>query len=176
MNITIRQATTTDAKRLLEIYSYYVKNTAVSFELDVPSLQEFTTRIETITQKYPYFVAEKDGTVIGYAYANQFKTRAAYSHCVELSIYIEETSHKQGIGKLLYNELENHLQRMGIKNLYAGVAFPCKKDGIIQCDKYLTTSSYDFHKHLGFTEVAHLNKCGIKFGNTYDLVYMEKLL
>ena len=76
----IRSATTDDAGRLLEIYAYYVKNTAITFECDVPSPDEFRERIENTLRKYPYLVLEEDGTVLGYAYAGPFVGRAAYRH------------------------------------------------------------------------------------------------
>ena len=83
----IRNATIADAERLLEIYSYYVEKTAISFEYDVPSLGEFTNRIVNTLKKYPYLVVEEEGVVQGYAYAGSFKERAAYNHSCELSIY-----------------------------------------------------------------------------------------
>ena len=64
-DITIRKATPDDTRRLLEIYSYYVENTAITFEYDVPSVDEFADRIKVITQRYPYLAAERNGNIIG---------------------------------------------------------------------------------------------------------------
>ena len=75
---TIRVAKIEDAEELLAIYAPYVKNTAISFEYDVPSLEEFQGRMKNILQKYPYLVAERDGEIVGYTYAGAFKQRAAY--------------------------------------------------------------------------------------------------
>ena len=77
----IRSATKNDAERLLEIYAYYVENTAISFEYETPDLSEFRSRIEDTLKKYPYLVLEADGVIKGYAYAGVFKGRAAYDHC-----------------------------------------------------------------------------------------------
>ena len=75
-NIVIRSASVNDAEALLNIYAYYVENTAITFEYDVPTLEEFTHRIENTLKKYPYLVAEKDGEILGYAYAGVFKDRS----------------------------------------------------------------------------------------------------
>ena len=85
----IRTVRLDDAEELLRIYSYYVENTAITFEYDVPTVDEFRKRIETITEKYPYFVYEENGKIIGYAYANTFKDRAAYDWAVEMTIYMD---------------------------------------------------------------------------------------
>ena len=97
--IEIRTVTPEDACRLLEIYSYYVKNTAISFECEVPSLEEFRGRIASISKKYPYICAIVDGAIIGYAYAGVFHEREAYKHSVELSIYVDLERRRGGCGR-----------------------------------------------------------------------------
>ena len=92
-NIKLRMAVPADAETLLDIYAPYVMETAVSFEYDVPTVDEFRKRIETILKKYPYLVAEVDGEVCGYAYASRFHVRAACEWCAESSIYACRTSY-----------------------------------------------------------------------------------
>ncbi len=169
--IEIRTVTPDDAERLLEIYSYYVKNTAISFEYEVPSIEEFRERIVNITKKYPYICAISDGVIIGYAYAGVFHARKAYEHSVELSIYVDLERRRGGCGRALYDALGERLKAQGIKTLYAGVALPPKKE-----DEYLTFDSLKFHKKMGFKLVGRFHACGIKFGRWYDLVYMEKII
>ena len=89
MKITLRAAEGKDTQSLLGIYSYYVKNTAITFEYDVPSVEEFESRINHTLQKYPYIIAESDGEAVGYAYAGVFKDREAYERSVETSIYVK---------------------------------------------------------------------------------------
>ena len=119
MEITIRAATLDDAEKLLEIYSYYVEKTAVSFEWTVPTLENFVARMKRAMKKYPYLVAEIDKKIIGYAYAHEFILRDAYNYSAELTIYLDKNFRRQGVGRKLYTELEKNLRGMGILNLYA---------------------------------------------------------
>lgn len=170
MDITIRTAMPDDAEQLLAIYAPYVEQTAITFEYDVPSVEEFRHRIETIQKKFPYLVAEHDGRIVGYTYANTFRVRPAYHHCVEMSIYITKDAHQQGIGKKLYEELESRLKHMGFINLNASITW------IEEENNHLTHQSVSFHEKMGYTKVAHFHRCGYKFGEWYDMVWMEKLL
>ena len=168
--MAIRSASTTDAARILNIYAYYVANTAISFEIDVPTLSEFEHRIATTLEKYPYLVVEEDGEIRGFAYAGPFKTRAAYDRSCEVSIYVDRNAQGRGYGRALYDELENRLRAMDILNLYACVASP------IEEDEYLTRNSERFHNHLGFTTVGEFHKCSNKFSRWYNMVWMEKII
>lgn len=94
-NIRIRTARPEDAIELLEIYAPYVRETAVTYEYTVPSKEEFASRIRHTMEKYPYLVAEKDGEILGYAYAGAFHPRAAYAWDAEMSIYIKKTGNVQ---------------------------------------------------------------------------------
>lgn len=90
MEIKIRRCTLDDANRFVEIYAPYVENTSISFEYSIPTVAEFQNRINNILPHYPFLVAEVEGRVVGYCYANEFKHRCAYSHCVENSIYVAQ--------------------------------------------------------------------------------------
>lgn len=169
--ITFRIAKVEDASRILEIYAYYVENTAVSYEYDVPSLEEFTERIRSTLVKYPYIVAEEDGRIIGYIYASRFAQRAAYGWAAGTSIYIDRDYHRRGIGKLLYEKLEAILKLQNITNLYAGAADPTEEE-----DPYLTRNSEHFHEAIGYKPVARYHGCGSKFGRWYNLLWMEKII
>lgn len=166
----IRSATPKDAAGLLEIYAYYVEHTAITFEYDVPSLEEFRDRIENTLAKYPYLVLEEEGKIVGYAYAGVFKNRAAYCYSCETSIYIDREKRRQGYGRILYEALEEKLKAIGIKNLYACIGVP------VSDDPYLTKDSEFFHRRLGYTKVGSFHKCGYKFGRWYDMIWMEKFI
>ena len=168
--MVIRAATREDAGSLLKIYSYYVENTAISFEYVAPSLDEFSKRISSTLEKYPYIVLEDDGLIKGYAYAGAFHSRAAYAHCCEVTIYLDHDSKGNGYGKALYEALEKALKKMGIINLYACIADPEVED------EYLTKNSECFHQHMGYTKVGEFHKCGYKFGRWYNMIWMEKMI
>lgn len=170
MNITIRIATKSDARELLSIYAYYVQYTAITFEFEVPTLEEFENRIKTTLQSYPYLVAEVDGNIAGYIYAGRFRARAAYDWSVSTSVYIGQEYHRMGIGRLLYERLEEILRQQNVMNVYAGVADPMEED------EYLTRNSEHFHEAMGYKTVARFHACGSKFGRWYNLIEMEKVI
>lgn len=169
--ISIRSVTVDDAAAIQCIYSYYVRETAITFEIEVPSVDEMARRIEATLAKYPYLVAiEPDGKIVGYAYAGQLKERAAYAHSVELSVYVENGGQHRGVGGALYRALEKELERLGILNMYACIAYPQHEN------PYLTTNSVEFHNHMGFEQVGRFHSCASKFGLWFDVVWMEKFI
>lgn len=168
--MTIESADITDAEALLEIYAPYVEDTAISFEYEVPSVEEFRKRIREISVKYPYLKAVEDGKIVGYAYANCFKERKAYDWSVETTIYIRENCRKMGIGRALYERLESELRHMGILNMNACIACPAVKS------RYLNDDSCRFHTKMGFTEVGRFHNSGYKFGEWFDMIWMEKMI
>lgn len=168
--VLIRIATIDDAKELLDIYAVYVEQTAISFECEVPSLEEFKRRIQKTLKKYPYIIAEYNGEILGYAYLSPFVGRAAYDWAAETTIYIKENKKKMGIGRKLYDTLENISKAQNILNLNACIGCPLTED------KYLTKNSMQFHEHLGYRMVGEFYKCGYKFGIWYNMVWMEKII
>ena len=168
--ITIRTATLSDAQALLNIYAPYVEHTAITFEYDVPSVEEFAFRIKNTLQKYPYLVAEKNGRLLGYAYASPFHERPAYDWAVETSIYVDQNIKHQGIGRRLHDALEDALRNQGILNMNACIAYPPEED------EYLDRNSVEFHTHMGYRLVGEFYKCGYKFHRWYNMVWMEKLI
>lgn len=169
-SVVIRTARLEDAQALLDIYAPYVMNTAITFEYDVPTIEEFCSRIEKTLSKYPYLVAEMNGEIVGYAYASAFHERPACDWAVEVSIYVRQDKKKLGIGKALYAELERLLKLQNVLNVNASIAYSEVED------EYLTKNSVEFHKHLGYKMVGEFHKCGFKFQRWYSLVWMEKHL
>lgn len=166
----IREATLDDAKELLNIYAPYVKKTAITFEYEVPTLEEFRRRMADILKKYPYIVAVTDGEITGYAYAGTFVGRSAYDWSAETTIYLKESKRRMGIGRKLYETLEKICILQNIKNLYACISYPREED------VYLTKNSVQYHTHLGYHVAGEFHKCGYKFGRWYDMVWMEKMI
>lgn len=170
-SLTIRMATKEDAKEILEIYEPYIKNTAISFEYNVPSLKEFEERINNILKRYPYIVAiDNSNHIMGYAYASPFKERDAYVWTVETSVYVRQDCKSKGIGKKLYLALEEILKKQNILNITACIAYTPFEN------EFLTNDSALFHERLGYVKVAHFTKCGYKFGYWYDIIWMQKII
>lgn len=169
-DVTISVATTDDAQKLLNIYAPYVENTAITFEYEVPSLFEFKERIENISARYPYIKAEQNGEILGYAYACAFKSRKAYDYSVETTIYLDQSKRAMGIGRILYETLEDSLKNMGILNMNACIALPKEND------PHLTDASMHFHEAMGFKLVGTFHDSGYKFDTWYDMIWMEKMI
>ena len=168
--LIIRSAVPEDAPALLAIYAPYVETTAITFEYEVPTVEEFRRRIEKTLTFYPYLVAEEEGTILGYAYAGAFHERAAYAWGVEVSIYVVQNARGRGLGRALYAELERLLKEMGILNLNASIAYPEQED------EHLTCASIHFHRRMGYEWVGQFRNCGYKFGRWYHMVWMEKII
>lgn len=166
--MTIRDARLSDAGELLDIYAWYVRHTAVSFEYEAPTLEAFCERMAATTAKYPWLVAEENGRLLGYACAGAFKDRAAYDWSCETTIYLERNARGRGVGRALYEALEAALGSMGMRNLYACIALADPED------EYLNLDSPRFHARMGYATVGRFHRCASKFGRWYDMVWMEK--
>lgn len=168
--ILIRMAVLEDAQALLAIYAPYVEKTAITFEYEVPTVNDFRGRMERVLQRYPYLVAEVEGQIVGYAYASAFHARAAYDWCVEVSVYVKCGMTGNGCGKRLYQELERILKKQHVINLYACIAYTSKEDA------YLTNQSQFYHEHMGYRLIGTFQNSGYKFGRWYDMIWMEKIV
>lgn len=168
--LSLRVATEDDAKAFLSIYAPYVESTAITFEYDVPSEEEFRGRIRRTIQHYPYLAAIENGEVVGYAYAGRFGEREAYDWAAELSVYVSRDMRGHGVGKALYNAMEDILRKQNIVSAYACIACPEHED------EYLTRNSIGFHQHMGYRVVGEFPRCGYKFNRWYGMVWMEKQL
>lgn len=171
-DVRIRIARPDDAEAIQKIYAPYVTDTAVTFEYDVPSVEEFRNRITEVEEKYPWLVATIDHKVVGYAYANQFKAREAYNWAVEMSIYIDQDLKRQGVGTKLYYALEEFLKEMGYRNCNACIAVSPRR--YRSNDDIFKSESTRFHRHVGYNLVGRFHNVGYKFGKWYDMIWMEK--
>lgn len=167
---TIRSAVPDDAQALLDIYRYYVENTAVSFEHQPPTVEEFRARICYYRRRYPYLLIQENGEIIGFAFAHAFRERAAYDYAAETTIYLDHGKRRLGAGSLIYTALEDELRKMGVTNIYACIAVP---DGD---DPHLSNASPLFHEKLGFQTCGTFYNCGRKFGKWYTMIWMEKII
>lgn len=166
----VRQAQIADAESILAIYKDYVESTVITFEYEAPGIEDFCQRMEKIVEKYPYLVAESDEGILGFSYASAFRPRAAYDWSAETTIYIKRSSRQRGIGRLLYDKIEEICLKQHITNLYACIAYKQEEDS------YLNHDSVSFHKQMGFVTVGIFQSCGQKFGRWYDMIWMEKII
>ena len=147
---SIKIAQKSNAKGILDIYAPFVESTTISFELEVPTIQEMEKRIENTLPKYPWLVCVHKNKVVGYAYAGQHRKRIAYQWSTEVSVYVHEGFRKKKIATALYQTLLNVLKHQGFINIYAGIA-----DG--------NPTSVAFHKNFGFKFFARYENVGYKF-------------
>ena len=160
-DIILRLATADDAAACLALYAPYITDTAITYECSVPSLEEFRGRITSTLAHYPWIVAERDGRIVGYAYAGRFRVRAAFDWSVEMSIYVDRAQRHGGVGRALYDRLEALLTKMGIVNLYAYIVYPRVED------EYANYNSFNFHVHMGYEPVGVFEDVANKFGRWY---------
>lgn len=168
-SVLIRPASPADAPAMLAIYAPYVRNTAVSFELEPPSQEEFAGRVTHTLARFPWLAAVRNGEIVGYCYASPFHPRSAYAWAAESSLYLAPQVHGQGLGARLYAELARCLEAQHVQSLNACIACPRERD-----DPFLTPASLRFHRALGFSAWGHAKRCAFKFGRWYDMVWMEK--
>ncbi len=151
----VRRATAGDAERIAEIYNWYILNTIITFETALVSPQEMQTRIQEKLLSHDWLVGEVNQEVIGYAYYGLFRTRAAYHHTVESTIYLSQESIGKGFGRTLYGKLLESVKDHGFREVIAVIALP-------------NPQSIALHRTLGFAEVGVLKNVGYKFGRYID--------
>ena len=154
--IRIRAAEARDAATIAAVYAIYVRDTTVSFETEPPAPEEMGRRLAAIGARYPWLVAEQGGRVLGYAYAGEHRSRAAYRWDVDVAVYLAADAHRRGVGRRLYLALFEVLRRLGHVNAYAGIALP-------------NDASVGLHETLGFAPVGIYRQVGYKHGAWHDV-------
>lgn len=163
-NITLRKATPADTREIVAIYAPYVTETTISFEQEVPEIEEFAKRISDTLQNYPYYVAQDNQeNILGYAYAGVYNTRVCYAPTAEISVYVKQDSGHKGVGSALYAALERQLKKQNVVNLLSIITAGNQK-------------SERFHQKQGFKRVAYLPHIGYKFNTWCDVIWMQKTL
>lgn len=158
--ITLSFAAAEDAEALLGIYRHYVTDTAISFETDAPSAEDFAERIKRTTAFYPWLVCRVDGRIVGYAYASRHRERGAYRWSADLSVYIAEPFHRCGMASALYTALCRLLRMQGLCTVYAGVT----------CANPVSEA---FHRSFGFRAVGTYENVGFKQGKWWGVTWFE---
>jgi L-amino acid N-acyltransferase YncA len=160
----IRPATLDDAEAVARIYNHYIRDTIVTFEEDVVSIQEMAGRLGKVTAgSLPWVVVEESGSVLGYAYASTWHGRCAYRFSTEITVYLAPGAQGKGLGSKLYDTLFARLKDKGIHTVIGGIALP-------------NPASVALHEKFGMTQVAHFKEVGFKFGQWIDVGYWQGLL
>ena len=161
----IRDAGPQDLPAITAIYAHHVLTGTGTFEIDPPTEADMAgRRADVLARNLPYIVAEKDGQVAGFAYANWFKPRPAYRFSAEDSIYVADSARGRGVGRKLLAELAVQAEAAGVRKLLAVIGDSAN------------LGSIGVHRSLGFTDVGVMRSVGWKFGAWRDIVLMEKTL
>ncbi len=137
-----------------------MRETPISFEIEPPDAAEMARRIATITARYPYIAAERDGAIIGYAYATELYSRAAYRWAPEATIYLTREAQGSGAGRTLYQRLIEQLKARGFQTVLGKITLP-------------NLPSIGLHERLGFRRVGQFEKVGYKFGIWHDIAIYQ---
>ena len=164
--IRVRLAETSDEEAIAEIYGHYVRSSTATFELEPPTVDEIRLRMNAIAEKgLPWLVAERDGRVLGYAYAGPYRPRAAYRFTLENSVYIHHEAAGQGIGRLLMEQLLERCTEWGARQMVAVIGGGDEN-----------AASARLHERLGFVRVGVLQGVGWKFDRALDSLLMQRAL
>jgi L-amino acid N-acyltransferase YncA len=160
----MRDIEPSDAEQVCRIYNHYVENTTITFEEEPVSIAQMQVRIAEVRGLgLPWIVYGEAGTVVGYAYASKWKSRSAYRHSVESTVYIEKGRVGRGIGSALYEELLSRLRETSLHAIVGGIALP-------------NEASVRLHERLGFHKIAQFEQIGFKLGRWIDVGYWQLIL
>ena len=152
----IRIAEPSDGPALAAIYAPHVERSPTSFEVQPPSAEEMSARIQNTLARYPWLVATQDEQVLGYVYASEHHPRAAYQWGVDVSVYVREDTYRRGVGRYLYLRLFDLLRQQGFYIAYAGITLP-------------NPASVGLHEALGFSLIGIYKAAGFKLGAWHDV-------
>lgn len=158
----IRDCKAGDIAAICEIYNHFIAHDLCTFEEAPVDVQEMSRRVNDVQQQYPWLVCEKADEIVGYAYATAWRSRSAYRHSAEVSVYVKTGEEGQGIGKKLYEVLLPMLSGQ-CRALMGGITLP-------------NAASVKLHEYFGFEKVAHFKEVGYKFDQWVDVGYWQKLL
>lgn len=156
----IRVASIEDAPAIAAIYNHYIEKTCITFEMTPLSPGEMATRMEGVLEEYPWLVCEQGDEVVGFAYASQWKARAAFRYTAEASIYLQQQAAGNGLGRCLYDSLLSELRERQFHLVVAAITLP-------------NVPSIVLHEKLGFEEIGCLKEAGRKFGRWVDVSYWQ---
>ena len=162
----VRDASVEDVHVIQQIYAFYVLNSLVTYEVDVPSVEEMLSRYDEIDVKgFPYIIVEDEETkeILGYAYASTFRGRVGFNNTVENSVYVKNGVHRRGVGSQLLSELIDRCTLLGLRQIIA----------VISSGADTTDASVAVHKKFGFEYKGTLPAVGYKFERFVDCMFYQ---
>lgn len=156
----IRTAEIEDVPMILDIYSYYVENTTITFEIKPPDIEEMKRRLIETVKTFDWIIYELNETIAGYAYYTKFRERKAYDYSCETTVYVHKDLTGKGIGSALYGQLINRLEKTSKAVAIGGISLP-------------NDASVRLHEKLGFKNIGILKNVGRKFNKWIDVGYWE---
>jgi L-amino acid N-acyltransferase YncA len=160
MNGRVRQATPQDAAACVAIYRPYVENTAISWEIDVPTVDEMASRIAGLRAAHEWLVLERQDQIVGFAYGQPLKRLPTFQWTVETGIYLHVDHHRTGGGRELYTRLLRRLTERGYRQAFAGITQP-------------NEASNGFHRSFGFEDVGLYRRVEWKLASWHDVAWMQ---
>jgi len=161
LTAAIREATIEDANAIASIYNHYITNTVITFDTETISNEAMQQKIKMLQENYPVLVATIGDDIAGFAYGSQWKTKTAYKHSAETTIYMHPDFQGKGLGERLYNALLSSLPLFEIVNAIACITIP-------------NETSIKLHEKLGFKRIGRFDKVGFKKEQWIDVEYWQK--
>jgi len=163
-DVVIRTAAPVDVGAIAHIYNHYVAETIITFEEQPVSTREMAGRIREVkASSLPWLVAVEDDSLLGFAYAGNWKGRCAYRFSVETTVYLDPNQTSRGVGSRLYGDLLSALKQQNVHAAIGGISLP-------------NEASVALHEKLGFVKVAHFREVGFKFDRWIDVGYWECII
>lgn len=160
--LRVRLATEDDLVHVREIVNYFIENTVVNFRTEPQSLDEWRDSWRRLQSRFPWLVAADD-RIIGVAYAAPWNDRAAYQRTAEVTVYVDPSRQRRGVGDALYTELLDRMRRRGFHSVVAVIALP-------------NEPSVRLHEQHGFTRVGQLAEAGYKQDAWHDVGFWQCIL
>lgn len=161
--IVVRQAGLADLEAINTIYNHYVLHSTCTYQTEPETSEGRRTWFDRHGPGHPVIVAEADGVVLGWGSLSAFHARSAYGHTVEDSVYVRHDLRRQGIGRILLEDLIERARDFGHHTII----------GIIDAKQ---PPSIALHAKQGFVETGHLRQVGFKFEQWLDVTYMQLIL
>ena len=161
--VGVRPATEQDLEQLNDLYNHYVRTSACTFDIEEISMDARREWFKGFAGRYKLFVAVEDGRFLGYSHSKQFRPKQAYDPSVEVTVYVADGTHGQGIGTKLYEALFDALTGQDVHRAYAGITMP-------------NPASVVLHEKFWFRQVAYFSEQGRKFDRYWDVAWFEKEL